>query len=121
MGMRTRPCAQAQDMPVVLHDGNGDNISGNEDNKVDKDYHTSCASAPGFKPSCASTQATASNIDATTNYKVKHRRSMLRRQQVDKDYLVRKRTRLFSHRAQGHVLSAIVCKRTSYSVCYGSA
>jgi hypothetical protein len=48
MATTTRPCAQAQDMPVALHDGNGDNISGNKDNKVNEYHHTSCTSAPGF-------------------------------------------------------------------------
>ena len=67
MASMTRPRAQAHDMPVVLHDGDGDNISSNEDNKVNEYHHTLCARAPGFQPSCASARATASNIDATTN------------------------------------------------------
>ena len=59
--------AQAQDMPVALHDGDDNNNSGDEDNKVNKYHHILCASAPGFQPSCASARAAASNIDATTN------------------------------------------------------
>ena len=50
-----------------LHDGDGNNISSEEDNEVNKYHHTLYASTPGFQPSCASTRATASNIDTTTN------------------------------------------------------
>ena len=59
-------CA-AHDMPVALHDGDDNNNSGDKDNKVNEYHHTWCAIAPGFQPLCASAQAIASNIDATTN------------------------------------------------------
>jgi hypothetical protein len=62
-----RPCAQVHNMLVVLHDGDDNNNSGDKDNKVNEYHHTLCTIAPGFQPSCASAQATASNIDATTN------------------------------------------------------
>ena len=52
-----RPRAQAHDMPVVSHDGDDYKASGNKDNEVNEYHHTSCASAPGFQPSCASARA----------------------------------------------------------------
>ena len=61
------PCAQAHNMLVALHDGDDNNNSGDKDKKVNEYHHTLCARAPGFQPLCASTRATASNIDATTN------------------------------------------------------
>ncbi len=51
-------------MPVASPDGEDYKASGNEDNEVNEYHHTSCASAPGFQPSCASAQAFSHCVQA---------------------------------------------------------